>query len=246
MNELIKLDSGKEVITSLEISEITGKQHAHVMRDIRNLIDKLKNNQSTSGLVENDFSKDYHRSDRTQYKFLSEHTQNAILNFAFGQNQNSQYLFQTTQYKDSKGEYRVMYLLNKKACLLLASGYDVPLRAKIIDRWEELELKERATLPTSFAEALQLAANQAREIEENQKLIEAQKQQLDESKAWYTIKRRAMIKGINWKLYNWRAMKRLSVLADTPIKKVFDANYGEVNLYHISIFETYEKTLNLN
>lgn len=198
MNELIKLDSGKEVITSLEISEITGKQHGHVMRDIRVLLDQ--------GVTESNFG-------------LSE-------------------------YKDVTGRTLPCYNLTKKGCLILASGYDALLREKIINRWEELELKKRATLPTSFAEALQLAANQAREIEENQKLIEAQKQQLDESKAWYTIKRRALILGVNWRVYNWRALKRLSILADTPIKKVFDANYGEVNLYHISIFETYEKTLN--
>lgn len=85
--------------------------------------------------------------------------------------------------------------------------------------------------------------------DERQKRIEAEKQleakteALDESKNWYTIKRRALILGVNWKLYNWRDLKRLSVLADKPIKKVFDANYGEVNLYHLSIFETYEKTL---
>ena len=39
-----------ETMTSLEIAEVTGKQHAHVMRDIRVLIDKI--NESTSGLVD--------------------------------------------------------------------------------------------------------------------------------------------------------------------------------------------------
>lgn len=65
-SEIIK----KETMTSLEIAEVTGKQHAHVMRDIRTLIDKI--NQSTSGLV--DCSEDYHRGDRTQYKHLSDKT----------------------------------------------------------------------------------------------------------------------------------------------------------------------------
>lgn len=139
----------KDTMTSLEIAEVTGKQHAHVLRDIRNMVASL--NQSTSGSV--DFSKDYHRGDRTQYKYLSEKTQDYILNFAFGSNDDSSkspYAIKETQYKDAKGEMRTCYELNKKACFLLASGYDVLLRAKIINRWEELELaqmKSKIVLP---------------------------------------------------------------------------------------------------
>ena len=36
-----------------------------------------------------------------------------------------------------------MYSLTKKGCLILASGYDALLREKIINRWEELEVKEQ-------------------------------------------------------------------------------------------------------
>lgn len=126
MNEL----AVKETMTSKEIAEITGKQHAHVMRDIRTLLEQGVN-ESNFGLVE---------------------------------------------YKDAKGEIRPMYQLTKKGCLILASGYDPVLREKIINRWEELELKERQKfqVPTTFAEALRLAAEQQEKIEEQQKLIEAQ------------------------------------------------------------------------
>lgn len=42
MNELIKFtDTNKELMTSLEISEITGKEHKNVMRDIRNMLEQL-------------------------------------------------------------------------------------------------------------------------------------------------------------------------------------------------------------
>lgn len=122
-------------MSSLEIAGLTGKQHAHVMRDIRNMIESLKkSNESTSGLVE----EDYHRGDRTQYKYPSESTQKELLNFAFSVG-GSQYVITEDSYQDAKGEQRTLYSLNKKASILLASGYDVVLRAKIIDRWEALE-----------------------------------------------------------------------------------------------------------
>lgn len=49
------------------------------------------------------------------------------------------------------------YNITKKGCLILASGYNALLREKIIDRWEELETKERQTvpaLPQTYLEAL--------------------------------------------------------------------------------------------
>ena len=131
------INSEVQTMTSLQIAEVTGKQHAHVMRDIRNMVEAMKkSNQSTSGLVE----EEYHRGDRTQYKYLSDGTQKVLCDFAFG-SKASQYLITEASYVDAKGEARAMYNLNKKACLLLASGYDVVLRAKIIDRWEQLEYR---------------------------------------------------------------------------------------------------------
>jgi anti-repressor protein len=49
--------------------------------------------------------------------------------------------------------------------MILVSGYSVELRARIIDRWLELERESAPSLPKSFAEALQLAADQAKELE---------------------------------------------------------------------------------
>jgi hypothetical protein len=42
-------------------------------------------------------------------------------------------------YVGGNGEERKCYLLPKRECLILATGYHVQLRAKIIDRWADLE-----------------------------------------------------------------------------------------------------------
>ena len=117
-NEVIRFDD-QQTMTSLQIAEVTGKQHAHVMRDIRNII---KGGASES-------------------------------NFGLG------------EYKDANNQSRPMYNLSPKGCLILASGYDVVLREKIIDKLEEYQQKERTsmtTLPdfTSPAEAARAWAEQ--------------------------------------------------------------------------------------
>ena len=122
MGNLIPNQKG---MTSLEVTEVTGKQHAHVMRDIRNLL--------SQGASES--------------------------NFGLG------------SYTDANGQERPLFNLSPKGCLILASGYDVVLREKIIDRLEILE-SGKQKVPQTFSEALQLAANQAKQIEEQQKVIE--------------------------------------------------------------------------
>lgn len=127
-NELIKIETNENknevTITSLEIAELTGKQHFIIIRDIEEQLSNLG-----------------------QYKFVL-----------------SNYLdtYTTKQNKQVK-----MYRLPRREALIVVSGYNVKLRAKIIDRLEELEkqLKNNYRLPQSYKEALIELAQQVEQVE---------------------------------------------------------------------------------
>jgi anti-repressor protein len=95
--------------------------------------------------------------------------------------------FALVDYCDIKGETRPMYQLTKKGSMILASGYNAVLREAIINRWEELEIKEREeeqqnnkfVIPQTLSEALYLAASQAKQIEEQNKQLEEQKPKVE-------------------------------------------------------------------
>ncbi len=55
-----------------------------------------------------------------------------------------------------------VFMLPKRETLILVSGYNLAMRASIIDRWQELEAKTtQPSIPQSLPEALRLAADLA-------------------------------------------------------------------------------------
>lgn len=109
---------GSLTMSSVEIAELMGKQHAHVMRDIKKMFDELNLDVSRFGGI----------------------------------------------YLDSYQRENPVFNLPKRECLILVSGYNVQLRAKIIDRWQALEAQQPAfEIPQTLPDALMLAAQLAQE-----------------------------------------------------------------------------------
>lgn len=124
MNNLIVSQNQTLTMSSREIADLTGKSHSKVMRDIRVLIDELK--------------------------------QNPDLDFVCSK---------STYQSQSSGQSYPCYELDRDTTECLLTGYSAVLRMKVIKRWKELESKQAPQLPQTFAEALQLAADQARQLE---------------------------------------------------------------------------------
>lgn len=102
----------------------------------------------------------------------------------------SEFNFDLWSYKQEqpKGGFKdvACYNLTKKGCLILASGYNALLREKIINRWEELENKERASVVSlpDFTNPAIAARAWADQFEKNQVLtLENRKQREELDKA---------------------------------------------------------------
>lgn len=88
----------------------------------------------------------------------------------------------------------------------------------------------KKTVPQTYLEALkELVA-----VEEEKERLQLE---LDRSKDWYSIKRVAALNGVSWKTFDWRRLKRIGNQMGYEVRKIFDANYGEVNVYHKDVWE---------
>ena len=96
MNTLINTSA---TMSSREIAQLTGKDHRHVLADIRKMFEDL--GETSAG-----FSADL---------------------------------------PDAYGRPQPAFKLPKRETLILVSGYNVGMRAKIIDRWQELEARAMLT-----------------------------------------------------------------------------------------------------
>jgi len=66
-----------------------------------------------------------------------------------------------SSYRNAQNKDQPCYLLPRRECDLVISGYSVKYRLAIIDRWQELEAKQSFQIPQTMSEALRLAADQA-------------------------------------------------------------------------------------
>lgn len=118
----------RQVMSSREIAELTGKQHKNVKRDIASMLAGLK--------------KDALSFERT--------------------------------YQDGQNRNQTEYLLDREHTDCLLTGYSAPLRMAVVRRWRELEEQAAPRIPANYAEALQLAADQAKETQRLLGVLELQ------------------------------------------------------------------------
>lgn len=66
---------------------------------------------------------------------------------------------------NDKGQTTKTLILDERQSIAVASRLNVAMLMRVIDRWRELESKQAFQIPQTLGEALQLAADQAKQLE---------------------------------------------------------------------------------
>lgn len=108
-NQIANITNDGKMMSSREIAELTGKQHVHILRDIRRMLEDLEPEK-----------------DETKSGCISDEAP-AVQGF------------KESVYLDAYGREKPEFLLNFELTMTLVAGYNVVLRNRIIKRWQELE-----------------------------------------------------------------------------------------------------------
>jgi len=147
-------------------------------------------------------------------------------------------------YRTTQGNEYACFNLPRRECDILIAGYSVKYRAAIVDRWTELEAQAAPQIPTTLSGALRLAADQAEQIERQQKAIEAAQPAIRfldkfvESKSTKSLREVAKVLGVKERQFIsrleddgilFRQSGNLLPIAHYHHKGYFEVKTGEAN-----------------
>lgn len=212
-------DKAQLTMSSLEISELTGKEHKNVIRDIRIMLDELKKDGSDLSHVRED--KDA-RGYTAMFHLNRELTDTLLTGYSIPLRRKVIARWHELEAKAAQPQPTVAlpqdyitaleYLLESKKAEQLA----IAERDHAIATKAQIGHQREATAMATASVAV--------------RQVESLKTKLDESQQWATIKRMEM--AYHGQKFDWRLLKAASTDLGLKTKPVFDANYGTVNAYH--------------
>lgn len=148
-----------------------------------------------------------------------------------------------------QGNQYECFNLPKRECLILISGYNVKIRTKIIDRWQDLEQGKAKLLPQTKLEALKayVAEIEAHELTKAHLTHEKELAKKDNGKSIYG----ASIKQVNQALnatYTWQPLKKYCDEHNLELEYVFPNGYSSISVAvypYNAWLDVYEIDLNL-
>ena len=202
-------------MTSREIAELTGKNHADVMRDIRIMVDQLTKAEMLSCAN----STTYAGKDGRQYPQY-ELDKDTCLTLLLGYDAvaRMKVVKRWQELEAAAAPSLPNFSSPAEAARAWALEYEARVHAEATKA--EIGSRREATAMNTASQAVKKAAHLERE--------------LDKAKDYASVKRMEML--YHGTRFNWRLLKSAAVEMGMPAIDVFDANYGTVKAYHASVW----------
>jgi len=127
--------------------------------------------------------------------------------------------------KNQSGQSVEVYMVEKRDSYVVVAQLSPEFTARLVDRWQELEEAQAPQIPQTYGEALQLAADQAKQLEEQAPKIAVYEQLADRRGDVSTTLLAKQLDGCRsaMQLNKWLRSKGIKMLAmDAP-----KAGYGD-------------------
>ena len=207
-------------ITSREIAELTNKEHAHVLRDIRTLKEQL------GDMFEGYVQSWIHPQNKQTYEEFSLGKDTCItLLLGYDSVARMKVVKRWGELERGAGVSLPNFANPAEAARAWAVVYE--------EKNAALALAHEATRTKAEIGSRREATAMATASSATRKANELERQ-LDKAKDYATVKRMTMLHhGIK---FDWRKLRDASVAMEVPAIDVFDQNYGTVKAYHKSVW----------
>ena len=217
MQNLIPENNSFPTMSSREISELTGKRHDNVMRDIRSMLTEL---HGEGGVLI--FEASYlNEQNKEQPCFHLPKRESLILVSGYSVKMRAAIIDRWQDLED-KSKSSVIALPDFSNPAIAARAWADQVEARQLAERTKAEIGSRREATAMATASIAVRKVSKLEIE------------LDKSKQYATVKRMEML--YHGQRFNWRILRSVGDQMGIQAIDVFDANYGTVKAYHAEVW----------
>ena len=229
MKNIVSIENGQSLASTLIISEGVGYDHSTVIRLVRDNKEDLEE-FGPLGFQIHVVNRPQGGGAKTEYAMLNEDQATLLMTYMRNNAVIKAFKKQLVKaFSDLRNEKEIS-MPDFSSPALAARAWADQYEARLLAEKTKAEIGSKR-------EATAMATASAATRKANKLEIE-----LDQSSQYCTVKRMQMIH--HGQKFNWRLLKSTATEMNIPPKDVFDANYGTVKAYHLDVWqEAYAVTI---
>lgn len=217
---MLNIISKNLTMSSLDIAELTGKRHDHVLRDITKMLNDLEKDETTFGGI----YFDKYKREKPMFNLDRKHTDCLLTGYSTKARMKViERWYELEAPKPVTQENQLLMLAQGVIKLTAERDEAIKTKAHIND-------KRTATIMSKLG----VAAKKINKLES----------QLQTAGTYRSLMAERLPQKIDTEfksdVQTWRVLKQISTKMGLDIKKVDDPRYGSVNAYHIDVIEAFK------